>query len=148
MQAECSEQRLGSATVTNRGGFFWGRLAACALCLAWSGAVSGGSFAPLLVGTGGCSTTWTGSVGAVLGKDNVDGRLFIREAPPGMGAARAGIEVGDEVVAIDGKPVGKMTPAEVHDALSGKVGTKVRITLVRAGVTIERNVERGPLAGT
>ena len=87
-------------------------------------------------------------MGAVLGKDNADGRLFVRGAPPGMGAARAGVEVGDEVVAIDGKPAGRMTPAEVHEALSGRVGTKVRVTLVRAGVTIDREIERGPLAGT
>jgi carboxyl-terminal processing protease len=101
----------------------------------------------LLVGTAACST-WTGSVGAILGKDNADGRLFVRETPPGMGAARAGLAVGDEVVAIEGKPVSKMTPPEVHEALAGKVGTKVRVTVVRAGVTIEYVVERGPLAGT
>jgi C-terminal processing protease CtpA/Prc len=95
-----------------------------------------------------CSGTWTGSVGAVLGKSNADGRVFVREAPASMGAARAGIAVGDEVVAIDGRLVAKMTPEEVHEALAGKVGTKVKIRVVRAGVTIEYDVERGPLQGT
>jgi C-terminal processing protease CtpA/Prc len=106
-----------------------------------------GAFVILIVFTGACAT-WTGSVGAVLGKDNVDGRLFVREAPDGMGAAKAGVSVGDEVVAIDGKPVAKMTPAEVHEALAGKVGTKVKVTVMRGGASLDFVVERGPLAGT
>jgi predicted metalloprotease with PDZ domain len=102
----------------------------------------------LFVGTAACSQTWTGSVGAVLGKDNVSGRVFLRDVPPGMAAAKAGLLVGDEVVSIEGKPVGTMTPEGVHEALQGKVGTKVRITVVRAKVSLEIVVERGPLAGT
>ncbi len=65
-----------------------------------------------------------------------------------MGAAKAGLEVGDEVVSIEGKPVGAMSPEAVHEALQGKVGTKVRITVVRAKVSLDVVVERGPLAGT
>jgi len=102
----------------------------------------------LLASTAPACTTWTGSVGAVLGKDNATGRLFVREAPASMGAAKAGIAVGDEVVAIEGKPVAKMSPPEVHEALSGKVGTKVKVTVLREGTTLELVIERGPLAGT
>ena len=87
-------------------------------------------------------------MGAVLAKDNADGRVFVREAPPGMGAARAGMAVGDEVIAIEGRAVSKMTPEEVHEALAGKVGTKVRVTVMRAGASVELSVERGPLMGT
>ncbi len=87
-------------------------------------------------------------MGAVLGKDNANGRLFVREAPAGMGAAKAGLEVGDEVLAIDGKPVAKMSPPEVHEALAGKVGTKVKVTVARGGTTLDYVIERGPLAGT
>lgn len=130
MYGESSEQRRGSAT---------GRFKGVAGCLA---------LAMLIASTAACSTTWTGSVGAVLAKDNTDGRLFVRETPPGMGAARAGVAIGDEVIAIEGTPVAKMTPAEVHEALAGKVGTKVKVTIVRAGSTIEYTVERGPLTGT
>ncbi len=84
----------------------------------------------------------------MLGKSNADGRLFVRDAPPEMGAAKAGIAIGDEVIAIDGKPVAKLTPVEVHEALAGKVGTKVRVSVVRNGVSIDYLVERGPLTGT
>jgi C-terminal processing protease CtpA/Prc len=109
------------------------------------------STAILLVGTAmtllvACSS-WTGSVGAVFGKTSADGRVWVREAPPGMGAAKAGIEVGDELIAIEGKPAQTMTPAEIHDALSGRVGTKVKVMVKRAATTVELAVERGPLAG-
>jgi len=96
----------------------------------------------------GCSTTWTGSIGAVLGKDNHTGQLFVRDAPPAMGAAKAGVLPGDEVIAIDGVAVKNLSPTEVHKALSGKVGTKVKLSVLRAGVPVECTIERGPLQGT
>ena len=86
-------------------------------------------------------------MGAVLGKNDHDGRLFVRDAPAGMGAAKAGIERGDEVTAIDGKPVSSMTPADVHQALAGAVGSKVKITVAREGQTLTFEIERGPLRG-
>jgi len=138
MRRESSEQRRGSATVTNH---------RFPIFLSFRLVLRACTVAMLLAGTAACAT-WTGSVGAILGKDNVDGRLLVREAPAGMGAARAGIEVGDEVVAIDGKPIVRMSPSEVHEALGGKVGTKVRVTVVRGGASLEFVVERGPLAGT
>ena len=117
-----------------------------------------GRLAPLVVtlalgllgtpGSLGCSSTWTGSVGAVLAKGHKDGRLFIREVPPGMGASKAGVLPGDEVIAIDGAPVTSWSPEGIHKALSGKVGTKVKLTLLRAGVTVDVTIERGPLQGT
>jgi S1-C subfamily serine protease len=147
MQRESSEQRRGSATITNRAFPFFRSWLAFASHLggAFAGRVAVGV---LLVSTAMCSAIWTGSIGAVLGKDNGSGRVFVREAPPGMGAAKAGIAVGDEVVAIEGRPTAKMSPEEVHEALAGKVGTKVKVSVVRAGVTLQYDVERGPLQGT
>jgi carboxyl-terminal processing protease len=84
----------------------------------------------------------------VLGKSNADGRVFVREVPAGMGAARAGMAVGDELLTIEGKAVTGMSAEEVHEALAGKVGTKVRVTVMRGGTIVELSVERGPLAGT
>jgi len=139
IRRECSEQRRGSATITARVAASLPRR-----CLEY---VVAGVLAILFASAGACAT-WTGSVGAILAKDNADGRVFVREVPAGMGAARAGIAVGDELVAIEGRAVSKMTPEEVHEALAGKVGTKVRVTLVRGGSTLELSVERGPLAGT
>jgi S1-C subfamily serine protease len=134
MRGESSDQREGSATITTRD--VTARRGAWAL----AGLL-------LLTGLAACAT-WTGSVGAVLAKDNTDGRLYVRDAPAGMGAAKAGLATGDEVVAIDEKPVVKMTPPEVHEALSGRVGTTVKVKVVRRGVTLDFTVERGPLAGS
>ena len=63
-----------------------------------------------------------------------------------MGAARAGIEEGDEIVAIGGKNVDRMSPQEIHEALTGDVGTKVTLTVRRDGRGAGRDivVERGP----
>lgn len=96
----------------------------------------------------GCAADWTGSVGAVFGRDNHDGRVFVREAPSDMSAARAGLKLDDEVVAIDGRPVKGMSGDEVHTALAGKVGTKVILRVVRNGATLDVSVERGPLRTT
>jgi carboxyl-terminal processing protease len=86
-----------------------------------------------------------GSVGAMLGKDVHSGRLFVREVPPGMAAAAAGIRDGDEVIAVDGVPVGEMSPAEVHQRLEGEVGSKVLLLVVRNGETRKVEIVRGPL---
>jgi len=97
-----------------------------------------------LLGSG-CASRWGGSVGAVLGKDNRDGRLYVREVAPDMAAAKVGIQPGDEVTAIAGSPVSSMTPEEVHAALAGAVGTKVKLTVSRDGQSLTFDVERGPL---
>ncbi len=93
----------------------------------------------------GCGSSWKGSIGAVLARDNRDGRVFVREAPPEMAAARAGIRMGDEILAIEGAPIQRMSPDEVHRALSGQVGTRVKISILRAGARSEISVERGPM---
>jgi C-terminal processing protease CtpA/Prc len=94
-----------------------------------------------------CGTSWTGSVGTVLGKNVHDGRLYVRDAPPDMTAAKAGVHVGDELVAIDGKPCRSMSATQVHEALSGAVGSKVKLTVERDGQALTFDVERGPLRG-
>lgn len=92
-----------------------------------------------------CGASWSGSIGAMLAKDNRDGRVYVREAPSDMGAARAGVLVGDEITAIDGRNVRSMSPEQIHKALFGEVGTKVSLTISRSGVKRTIAVERGPL---
>ncbi len=105
----------------------------------------GVTFGVLAVTITGCAAG-TGSVGAMLGKDNHTGKLFVREVPPAMAAAKAGLRDGDEVIAIDTIPVGEMSPQEVHQRLSGKVGTKVVLLIVRDGTMERIEVVREPLA--
>ena len=104
-----------------------------------------GALAALILAAGGCGGSWQGSIGAVLAKDNKDGRLYVRETPADMGAARAGLLPGDEVLAIEGKATKEMSAEQVHQALHGDVGTKVSLTVSRKGVERTLSVERGPL---
>lgn len=97
---------------------------------------------------GACGGSWQGSIGAVLGKNNEDGRVYVREVPAGMSAARAGLEPDDEILTIDGASAKDMSAPDIHKALQGEVGTKVKLTVRRRTLTREVTVERGPLRGS
>lgn len=92
-----------------------------------------------------CASGPIGSIGAVLGQGS-DGRVFVREIPPGQGADKAGLELDDEIVAIDGKPVQSLTLDEVRTALRGDVGTTMTLTVERYGKRRDVKVERSSLA--
>jgi carboxyl-terminal processing protease len=84
-----------------------------------------------------------GTIGAVLSQAN-DGRLFVREVPEDLAAARAGLRAGDEVLLIDGHDARAMTPRAVHAALGGDIGETVRLTLVRDGRIVRVALKRTP----
>lgn len=50
-------------------------------------------------------------------------------------AERAGIQSGDLIVRLDDKPVRGMTLQEAVDIMRGKIGTNIRLTVVREGAT-------------
>lgn len=90
----------------------------------------------------GCATRG-GTIGAVLGQDP-DGRLFVREVPEDLAAAKGGIRPGDEILLIDGRDARAMTARGVHTALSGEIGETVRLTLVRDGRIVRVSLKRTP----
>jgi C-terminal processing protease CtpA/Prc len=96
------------------------------------------------VGLASCSPQ-RGTIGAVLGQD-VDRRLYVREVPEDLAAAQGGVRAGDEILLIDGADARALGPRGVHEALSGKVGEPVKLTLVRDGrivrVTLKRTAAR------
>ena len=71
-----------------------------------------------------------GTIGAVLGQSS-EGRLVLREIPAGLAASRAQLRVGDEILTIDGVDVRAMSAEQVHRRLSGQVGDRVKLTLLR-----------------
>jgi C-terminal processing protease CtpA/Prc len=91
-----------------------------------------------------CASGAPGTIGALLGQRS-DGRLFVRGVPPGEGADRAGLEIDDEIVAIDGRPVKEMSQEEVRRAVRGDVGSKLTITVERNGQRRDVKVERSPM---
>jgi len=72
-----------------------------------------------------------GTIGAVIAQDGDTGRLFLREVPPGLAAARAQLRPGDEILLIDGLDVRRMDAQQINTALSGEVDSPVKLTLIR-----------------
>lgn len=63
-----------------------------------------------------------------------DGWVTVVAPLPGTPAEQAGIEGGDRIVAIDGKPTAGWAPEEALRALRGAPGTVVQLVVERAGV--------------
>jgi carboxyl-terminal processing protease len=77
----------------------------------------------------------TGSyVGLGVQIDIRDGWITIIAAIPGSPAERTGIQTGDRLVEIDGRPTHGWTQDEASAALRGVPGTTVRIAVQRPGV--------------
>lgn len=91
-----------------------------------------------------CASSAPGTIGALLGQRS-DGRLFVRGVPPGQGADRAGLEIDDEIVAIEGRSVKEMSQEEVRRAVRGDVGAKLKVTVERSGQRRDVLVERSPI---
>jgi len=86
-----------------------------------------------------------GSIGAMLGKNHDTGRVTVREVPPDMEGARAGLRPGDQILLIDGRDARHMSAEDIHDALIGPIGSKVALTVERDGRIVRVEVRRGPL---
>ena len=84
-----------------------------------------------------------GTIGAVLGQ-TPDGELTIHDVPEGLAAEKAGLKVGDKILTINGKDVRAMDAEGVHKALSGEVGDKVKLTVVRGEEVIRVTLKRTP----
>lgn len=91
-----------------------------------------------------CGTSM-GSIGAMLSKAHADGRVVVRDVPQGMESSKAGLQVGDEILTIDGRDAKKMTAEEIHEALVGPLHTTVDLTVLRGDEVIRLTVRRGPL---
>lgn len=78
------------------------------------------------------------SIGVYLSFDN--GRTFVSDVVPGSGAQEADIRKGDEIIAVNGIPVGSM--ADIQDIIKDKKsGDEVRIKVFRDGKEMEKIVK-------
>eukprot|EP00475_Leptophrys_vorax_P000647 TRINITY_DN10365_c0_g1_i1.p1 TRINITY_DN10365_c0_g1~~TRINITY_DN10365_c0_g1_i1.p1 ORF type:complete len:622 (+),score=6.61 TRINITY_DN10365_c0_g1_i1:88-1866(+) len=76
-------------------------------------------------------------VGLLLATDQSSGRLVVLSPIEGGPADRAGIQSGDELLAIDHAPLRGLSGPEAADLLRGRAGTAVTITLRPADVHVD-----------
>ncbi len=79
---------------------------------------------------------------------NTDGKyLTISEPMPGSPAEKAGLQPGDQVIAIDGKDMTGTLPEQARQHVLGPAGTSVKLTILRAGsdTPIDITVTRGSI---
>lgn len=72
-------------------------------------------------------------------------RIVIVSVLPDMPAARAGMQAGDIVLTIDGESTVNMSPEQAQQKLRGPVGSKVALTILRAGKKLAVEVERATI---
>lgn len=94
----------------------------------------------------GCGATPTpGSIGVRARREETTGKIVVVDVPPGLAGAQAGLESGDEIIAVEGVPVAEMSARAFSRAVRGDVGTKVMLTIRRGGVVRTLEVQRMPL---
>ena len=101
-----------------------------------------GCLLALVAGLGACGAD-RGTIGALLAQ-TPDQRLVLRDVPPNLAAARAGLQPGDELLLIDGRDVRELDERGVHQALAGNVGDPVKLTLLREGRVVRVTLRRTP----
>ncbi len=84
-----------------------------------------------------------GTIGAMLVQDS-GGRLVVQEAPTGLAADKAGLAPGDEILLIDGMDVRALDDKALHRALSGEIGTQVKLTVLRGEEVLHLTLKRTP----
>jgi carboxyl-terminal processing protease len=82
-----------------------------------------------------------GGVGVIV-KPRPDGTLEVAEVRPGYGAAKAGVLVGDIIIAADGVPLKGLPYEKALDLIHGKAGTDVKLTVERDGKPVDMGIER------
>ena len=98
-----------------------------------------------------CAGDARGSIGVLARMDAHDRRVVVVDVPPGLAGARAGLEVGDEILEVDQVPAATMTREDFQRAVRGSVGSVVTLTVLRSGrpqrVRVERTALRSPTSG-
>lgn len=80
-----------------------------------------------------------GGIGAVIGSRN--GKNFIMMPYKGFPANKAGLKIGDEILAIDGVDVTGKNTQEISQLLKGQANTNLKVTIRRYGVEQPMDIE-------
>jgi C-terminal processing protease CtpA/Prc len=99
-----------------------------------------------LSGCLGSINNWEGSVDAVFKYRSSENSTLVHEIRPQSFSEEAGLQAGDQLLAIDGKDITGATYQEVRSALRGPVGTMTTLTVQRGETIMDIAVERRPIA--
>jgi hypothetical protein len=77
---------------------------------------------------------WASIIGVGVEYRIAKGLVEIQSPVVGAPAAQAGLQPGDVIVAIDGKPILGMKPAAIEAAMKGRLGAKVGLAIRRDGL--------------
>jgi C-terminal processing protease CtpA/Prc len=99
----------------------------------------------VLIGCGGATDHWTGSVDAVFSYRPSDNSTVIHKIRAESFAKKAGLNVEDILLAVDGVEVTNSSYKTVRKALRGPVGTEAVLTIKRGEEILEITIERRPI---
>jgi carboxyl-terminal processing protease len=88
-----------------------------------------------------------GGVGITVERTD-DKKIIIRNVQDNSPASRAGLQVGDQIIGIDGDQVGDKPLSEVVHRLRGPVGAPLSMTVLRAGSSVTAELRRGRIIPT
>jgi predicted aspartyl protease len=78
--------------------------------------------------------------------ENFTGRVRVFRVAPESPAEKAGVKTGDELLSVDGTPMGKeLGYREIEALLDGEVGSKVKLSISRGGALQRLEIERAHL---
>jgi len=85
-----------------------------------------------------------GGIGAIIYKPKKDGYVIINEPYADSPAARAGLQCGDMIMAIDGKSTVGLDAGQSSSSMKGKPGTNVvfKVKKVRSGEEVDIKITR------
>jgi hypothetical protein len=89
----------------------------------------------------------SGRIGAVLGVASSGSGAIVTQVLPGTPAERAGLQLLDTIVRVDGRVLAGQSLSEIVSRISGAPGTKVVLTVERMGRVVDLTITRASLAG-
>ncbi len=83
-------------------------------------------------------------LGLHISADPEAGIVNVDFVVPGSGAERAGMQVGDKILKLDGKSLKGLPEDEVARSMRGKAGTTATLTVLRDAEIFTRTIKRAP----
>lgn len=83
--------------------------------------------------------------GVGMSVDVRDGWVTVTQPRAGAPAERAGVQVGDRLIEVDGRSMQGWTVGEAREALQGPLGSKVDLVVERQGTRLRVTLERGDI---